>query len=108
MSRSATLWKEPLKNASTTASLSESRPRTGKSSMPSRIGISKAFFTGPDISSTSASTSAPSWTRTWLGTVEVPDRFTVMEIQMDTMLGVWRDELDVEHPQVLRLNRTGN
>ncbi len=45
---------------------------------------------------------------TWLGTVEVPDGFTVMEIRMDTMLGVLRDELDVEHPQVLRLNRTGN
>lgn len=42
---------------------------------------------------------------TWLGTVEVPDRFTVMEIRMDTMLGVWRDELDVEHPQVRRLTR---
>lgn len=42
---------------------------------------------------------------TWLGTVEVPDRFTLMEVRMDTMLGVWRDELDVEHPQVLRLTR---
>ena len=42
---------------------------------------------------------------TWLGTVEVPDRFTVMEVRMDRMLGVWRDEVDVEHPQVLRLRR---
>ena len=42
---------------------------------------------------------------TWLGTVEVPDRFRVMELRMDTMLGVWRDEVDVEHPQVLRLTR---
>ena len=42
---------------------------------------------------------------TWLGTVDVPDRFVVMEVRMDMMLGVGRDELDVEHPQVLRLTR---
>ena len=42
---------------------------------------------------------------TWLGTVVVPDRFTVTDVTMETVLGVWRDELDVEHPQVLRLNR---
>lgn len=42
---------------------------------------------------------------TWLGTVEVPRRFTVMDITMETVLGVWEDELDVEHPQVLRLTR---
>lgn len=41
----------------------------------------------------------------WLGTVEVPRRFTVMEVAMDSVLGVWEDELDVEHPQVLRLSR---
>ena len=44
---------------------------------------------------------------TWLGTVEVPERFTVVEVRMDRMLGVWRDEVDVEHPQVLRLTRAG-
>ena len=44
---------------------------------------------------------------TWLGTVEVPDRFSVTDITMETVLGVWRDELDVEHPQVLRLSRGG-
>ncbi len=42
---------------------------------------------------------------TWLGTVEVPRRFTVMNITMETVLGVREDELDVEHPQVLRLTR---
>ena len=42
---------------------------------------------------------------TWLGTIEVPDRFRVTDITMETVLGVWRDELDVEHPQVLRLTR---
>lgn len=42
---------------------------------------------------------------TWLGTVGTPDRFTVSDITMETVLGVWRDELDVEHPQVLRLTR---
>ena len=43
---------------------------------------------------------------TWLGTVGIPDRFTVSDITMDAVLGVWEDELDVEHPQVLRLNRS--
>ena len=42
---------------------------------------------------------------TWLGTVEIPDRFTVSDITMDAILGDWQDELDVEHPQVLRLTR---
>ena len=42
---------------------------------------------------------------TWLGTVEAPDRFSVTDITIETVLGVWRDELDVEHPQVLRLTR---
>lgn len=41
----------------------------------------------------------------WLGTVEIPDRFNVSEITTEAVLGVWRDELDVEHPQVLRLTR---
>ena len=42
---------------------------------------------------------------TWLGTMGIPDRFTVSDITMDAVLGVWEGELDVEHPQVLRLNR---
>lgn len=42
---------------------------------------------------------------TWLGDVGIPDRFSVTDITMDAVLGVWRDELDVEHPQVLRLTR---
>lgn len=42
---------------------------------------------------------------TWLGTLETPDRFEVLEIQPDALLGVWRDELNVSHPQVLRLDR---
>ena len=41
----------------------------------------------------------------WLGTVGIPDRFTVLDIIMDAILGVWEDEMDVEHPQVLRLTR---
>ncbi len=44
-------------------------------------------------------------TGSWLGIVDVPDRFAVMEVTMETVLGVWRDELDVEHPQVLTLTR---
>ncbi|MYC98354.1 MAG: hypothetical protein F4X13_03705 [Gammaproteobacteria bacterium] len=42
---------------------------------------------------------------TWLGTIGMPDRFSVTDITMDAVLGVWRDEMDVEHPQVLRLRR---
>lgn len=42
---------------------------------------------------------------TWLGNVGIPDRFTVSDITMDAVLGIWRDELDVQHPQVLRLTR---
>jgi hypothetical protein len=42
---------------------------------------------------------------TWLGTVRIPDRFTVSDITMDAVLGVRRDELDLAHPQVLRLTR---
>ena len=43
---------------------------------------------------------------TWLGAVGIPDRFTVLDIIMDAVLGVWEDELDVEHPQVVRLIRS--
>ena len=42
---------------------------------------------------------------TWLGTVKVPDGFSATGITMDAVLGVRRDEVDVEHPQVLRLTR---
>ena len=42
---------------------------------------------------------------TWLGTVDVPGRFRIVDIEMDAVLGVWYDELDVQHPQVLRLER---
>ena len=42
---------------------------------------------------------------TWLGNVRIPDGFAVSDITMDAVLGVSRDELDVEHPQVLRLTR---
>ena len=41
----------------------------------------------------------------WLGTVDVPNDFAVMDITMDMVLGVWVDEFGVEHPQVLRLRR---
>ena len=65
MAPSTSRWtrsrKTPLKKASTAAAFSESRECKGKSSTPSRTGISRALFTGPDISSTSASRSVPSW-----------------------------------------------
>ena len=41
----------------------------------------------------------------WLGGVEIPADLSVMDIGMDYVLGVYRDELDVEHPRVFRLQR---
>lgn len=41
----------------------------------------------------------------WLGTVEVPDGFRIVDIELDAVLGVWYDELEVQHPRVLRLER---
>jgi hypothetical protein len=42
----------------------------------------------------------------WLGRVQSPARFTVLEIGEDYVLGIFRDELDVEHVQLLRLHRS--
>ncbi len=41
----------------------------------------------------------------WLGSVEIPASFRVTEVGVDEILGVWTSELDVQHPQVLRLDR---
>ncbi|MXW10073.1 MAG: hypothetical protein F4X47_16240 [Gammaproteobacteria bacterium] len=41
----------------------------------------------------------------WLGSVEIPENFRVTDIGLDEILGVWEDELDVQHPQVRRLDR---
>ena len=41
----------------------------------------------------------------WLGRVHTPGRFRVLEIGSDYMLGVRKDDLDVEHVQVLALTR---
>lgn len=43
---------------------------------------------------------------TWLGTVDAPNDFAVMDVTTHAVLGVWTDELGVEHPQVLTLART--
>ncbi len=42
---------------------------------------------------------------TWLGHLVMPPRFSLHEVQVDALLGVWRDALDVEHPQILGLHR---
>jgi hypothetical protein len=42
---------------------------------------------------------------TWLGRVDTPEGFTVLRLTGDAVLGVQRDSLDVEHFQVLRINR---
>lgn len=41
----------------------------------------------------------------WLGAVVTPARFIVHEIGAEYVLGVWLDDLDVEHVQVLRVVR---
>ena len=43
----------------------------------------------------------------WLGRVALPANFTVFEIGADHVLGVFPDELDVEHVAVLPLSRGG-
>jgi len=41
----------------------------------------------------------------WLGSVRLPARFNVLDIGRDYVLGVFRDDLDVERVQMLRLHR---
>ena len=41
----------------------------------------------------------------WMGTVQLPARFTVFEVGRDYVLGRRLDELDVERVQLLRLFR---
>ena len=41
----------------------------------------------------------------WLGEVTFPDRFQPMQILEDEVLGVWRDELDVEYVRSYALTR---
>ena len=43
----------------------------------------------------------------WLGAVVTPARFIVHEFGAEYVLGVWLDDLDVEHVQVLRVFRSG-
>lgn len=45
---------------------------------------------------------------TWLGSLGLPGRFQPYQIGADYLLGLSRDELDVETVQVLRLNRCTN
>jgi len=39
----------------------------------------------------------------WLGTTATPPRFHVFEVGSDYVLGVWKDDLDVEHVQLYEL-----
>jgi hypothetical protein len=41
----------------------------------------------------------------WLGSLHTPDGFDVLSVTPDALLGVQRDSMDVEHFQVLRINR---
>lgn len=42
----------------------------------------------------------------WLGQVMVPDGFSPLDIGGKSILGVWRDSLDVQHVQIRALTRT--
>jgi hypothetical protein len=39
-----------------------------------------------------------------IATVELPERFNLMDAGADYVLGVWRDDLDVEHVQAFELS----
>ena len=41
----------------------------------------------------------------WLCTVEMPASFTPLEIGVDYVAGVWRDDDDVEHARLYRLTK---
>lgn len=45
---------------------------------------------------------------TWLGTVEFPPRFAPSHIGHDFVLGVWRDELDVEYIRLYELIKSAD
>ncbi len=45
--------------------------------------------------------------RGWLTRVETPPRLRVLEIGADYLLGVWRDEFDVEYLRVYGISRSG-
>ena len=41
----------------------------------------------------------------WLGAVEFPDRFRPTQILRDRVVGIWRDELEVEYARIYELAR---
>jgi 6-bladed beta-propeller len=43
----------------------------------------------------------------WLGQVETPAELAVRSVEQNRVTGVWRDELDIEHVRVYRLNKPG-
>jgi hypothetical protein len=54
---------------------------------------------------------SPEWTvfsvdGAWLGSLEMPEGFDPLEVGEDYLLGVWRDELDVESVRVYGLERS--
>lgn len=40
-----------------------------------------------------------------LGTVKIPADIDVYSIQNDHVLGLWKDDLDVQHVRLYRLNK---
>ncbi len=43
----------------------------------------------------------------WMGSIQTPEKFKPFEIGVDWLLGVWRDEFDVEHVRMYPLDRGG-
>ena len=44
----------------------------------------------------------------WLANVRMPERFGVLQVEEDVVLGVWRDSLDVQHFRVYGLDWPGS
>ena len=38
--------------------------------------------------------------------VRVPEQFMLLDVADDRILGVWSDEVGVEHPQIWRIDKT--
>jgi hypothetical protein len=61
--------------------------------------------TAPGIAADGTPFETPGWhvfdaDGRWLGTVAGPERFRITQVLADRVVGVWQDELDVEHVQV--------
>lgn len=92
----------------------EIRPRLDAVTIPVEMPFFSAFELAPDGTmwlrayQPFSDESVLRWTviaadGTWLGDVEMPAGFTVHDVSEESVLGVWRDELDVEYVRAYAL-----